>query len=372
LNDCGKKPYSMTTPQIIPVILSGGSGSRLWPLSRNARPKQFLKFGGTKSLIEDTLERCQGPLFDASPILVGSFEHRFMLAEAAQSLGVIPKIVLEPMRRDSCAAIVAGALMALERDINAIILVVAADHYIPDHAAFAKAVADAMPAAKAGMLVSFGVQPVSAATGYGYILPGDSTPFGKVTHIARFVEKPDLQKATEYVTSGYLWNSGNFLFQARAVVDEAEKHMPAVVSAMAKALTHAERDSDFVRLDKTVFEASPQISFDYGVMEKTSQACVLPVDYCWSDIGSWDAVTDRVAKDEFQNAIVGRGLLLNAFNVSIHSEHLQTAVIGCKNIIVVATRDAVLVVERGQSEQVKTLVKDLEQSMPLSDKDHFE
>jgi mannose-1-phosphate guanylyltransferase / mannose-6-phosphate isomerase len=372
LNNFREELYCMVAANVIPVILSGGSGSRLWPLSRNARPKQFLKFGGTLSLIEDTIQRCSGSLFNANPILVGSFAHRFMLAEAAQSLGVTPDIVLEPMRRDSCAAIVAGALMALERDSNAVILVVAADHHIPDHAAFAKTVAEATPAAQAGMLVSFGVKPASPATGFGYILPGEGTQFERVARLAQFVEKPDLQTATKYIASGYLWNSGNFLFQARAVLREAEEYVPAVVKAVESALTLAERDSDFVRLDRTAFATSPQISFDYAVMEKTSHACVLPVDYSWSDIGSWDAVADHLAKDEFQNAVVGRGRLVNAFNVSIHSEHLQTAVIGCKNLIVIATQEGVLVVERGQSERVKDLVKELEQSMPLSDTDFTE
>jgi mannose-1-phosphate guanylyltransferase / mannose-6-phosphate isomerase len=358
----------MNRTNIIPVILSGGSGTRLWPLSQKAKPKQFLNFGGEHSLIQETILRCSGPLFNTSPILVGSAEHRLMLAESARSLGVIPDIVLEPMRRDSCAAIVAGALLAMERDRNCIILVVAADHHIPDGSAFAKAVVLAVPAAEAGMLVAFGIRPLSPATGYGYILPGNITDFGDVAHIERFVEKPDSLTATKYINSGFLWNSGNFLFRAKALIDEARQYVPAVVDAMEKALGLASRDTGCIELENAAFAISPQISFDYAVMEKTSKACVLPVEYNWSDIGTWDAVCDYVAKDEFQNAIIGVGRTMGSRNVTIHSEGMQTAVIGCQNLVVVATRDAVLVVELGRSEDVKNLVKELEQTGPISHK----
>lgn len=346
----------MSVENIIPVILSGGSGTRLWPLSRKGRPKQFLKFGGEHNLIQNTMLRCSGDIFDKVPILVGASDHRFMLADSAQSLGFSPDIILEPMRRDSCAAIVAGALLAMERDENSIVLIVAADHHISDSAEFAQAVAVAVPAAKAGLLVTFGVKPDFPSTGYGYILPGELTSFGDVADVERFVEKPDLQTAAHYIGSGYLWNSGNFLFEAKAFISEARKHAPLVVEAMEKALLQADRDSDFVRLHDASFAASPQTSVDYAIMEKTSKACVLPVDYRWSDIGSWDAVADLLAKDEFQNAIVGNGRVLESQNVTIHSEVMQTAVVGCKNLIVIATSDVVLVVECGQSERVKVLV----------------
>jgi mannose-1-phosphate guanylyltransferase / mannose-6-phosphate isomerase len=352
----------MASTTIIPLILSGGAGSRLWPLSRKARPKQFLNFGGEHSLIAQTLLRCAGSIFDRTPILVGAAEHRFLLAEAVQALGMQASIMLEPMRRDSCAAIIAGALLAMERDDESLILVVAADHHIPDGAAFAQAVSDAVPAAQAGNLVTFGVKPVSPATGYGYILPGENTGFGRVARVERFVEKPNLQTALEYMNSGYFWNSGNFLFQANTVVEEARRLVPAVVEAIEKSIRLADRDRDFIRLQEAAFAASPQISFDYAVMEKTNKACVLPVDYEWSDIGSWDAVADHVVKDEFQNAIIGNGNVVNSLNVTIHSEKIQTAVIGCKNLVVIATTDAVLVIERGQGELVKDLVREFDLS----------
>jgi mannose-1-phosphate guanylyltransferase/mannose-6-phosphate isomerase len=358
----------MTSTNIIPVILSGGSGTRLWPLSQKAKPKQFLNFGGEHSLIQETILRCSGTIFSTTPILVGAAEHKLMLAEAAQSLGCRPDILLEPMRRDSCAAIVAGALLAMQRDNDCLILVVAADHHIPDGAAFAKAVANAVPAAEAGLLVAFGIKPFTPATGYGYILPGSITDFGDVAHIDRFVEKPDLQTATKYINSGFLWNSGNFLFQAKALIEEAKLCVPTIVDAMEKALGLAIRETSCIALDERSFAASPQISFDYAVMEKTRKACVLPVEYDWSDIGTWDAVCDYVAKDALQNAVIGVGRTVGSRNVTIHSEKMRTAVIGCENIVVVATPDAVLVLERGRSEDVKNLAIEFEQIAPLSHK----
>jgi mannose-1-phosphate guanylyltransferase / mannose-6-phosphate isomerase len=352
----------MAASNIIPVILSGGSGTRLWPLSRQVRPKQFLNFGAEHSLIQNTLLRCAGPDFDTIPIVVGAHDHRFMLADAAQALNLKPRIVLEPMRRDSCAAIVAGALLAMERRPDAVILVVAADHHIPDGDAFAKAVAQALPAAQHGMLVTFGVKPVSPSTGYGYILPGQTTKYGHVAQVARFVEKPDVETAKGYVTSGYLWNSGNFLFAARSFIAEARLFAPLVVDAMEKALAQAEKDRDFIRLNDAAFAASPQISIDYAVMEKTSKACVLPVDYAWSDIGSWDAVAASLPTDESQNAVVGEGVVEASSRVTVHSQGILTAVVGCSDLVVVTTPDAVLVAKRGDTERVKRLVDRLNSS----------
>lgn len=349
----------MRVANIIPVILSGGSGTRLWPLSRKGRPKQFLKFGGEHSLIQDTMLRCSGDIFDKVPILVGASDHRFMLADSAQSLGFSPDIILEPMRRDSCAAIVVGALLAMERDENSIVLIVAADHHIPDRAEFSQAVAAAVPAAKAGLLVTFGVKPDFPSTGYGYILPGERTSFGNVAGVDRFVEKPDLQTAAHYIGSGYLWNSGNFLFEAKAFIGEARKHAPQVVEAMEKALQLADRDADFVRLHDASFAASPQTSVDYAIMEKTSKVCVLPVDYSWSDIGSWDAVAAALPLDDLGNSIVGEVVLEQSSGVVVHSQGILTAVVGCSDIVVVTTKDAVLVAKRGQTEAVKLLVDQL-------------
>lgn len=349
----------MSKSNIIPIILSGGSGTRLWPLSRGSKPKQFLGFGGGHTLIEDTVLRCQGKAFDKRPIFVAAEAHRFMVAEAAQALGISSDILLEPMRRDSCAAIVAGALQAQARDPDATVLVVAADHHIPDANAFAKAVQQAATVVDAGWLVTFGVRPRSPATGYGYILPGVAVADGDVAKVNRFVEKPDLATAKTYLAAGYLWNSGNFLFKASAFLAEAEKFVPEVVAAMRQALQAAIRDLDFSRLETKSFASSPQISVDFAIMEKTSKAAVLPVDYAWNDIGSWDAVATSIKPDDNGNVIVGKGFVEAAHNVMVHSEERLTTVLGCDDIVVVATRDAVMVVKKGMTERVKDLVADL-------------
>ena len=344
--------------KVIPVILSGGSGTRLWPLSRNAKPKQFLSFDGGPTMIQQTLLRCQGAGFDVRPIFVGADQHRFVLAEAAQGLGAQADIILEPMRRDSCAAIVAGALHAMARDEEAVILVVAADHHVPDAAAFVAAVAEAVSAAEAGLLVTFGIKPRSPATGYGYIMPGDVVK-GAVRRLQKFVEKPDHETAVRYIADGYLWNSGNFLYKAKSFIAEAKVLVPDVVVAVAASLKAADRDRDFIRLDESCFAKSPQIAVDFAIMEKTKNAAVLPVDYTWSDIGSWDVVADSLSADANGNAVVGDGVIEASRNVFVHSEGMLTAVLGCEDIVVVTTKDAVLVARRGATEKVKGLVDQL-------------
>jgi mannose-1-phosphate guanylyltransferase/mannose-6-phosphate isomerase len=349
----------MKLPHIIPVILSGGSGTRLWPLSRNAKPKQFLSFGGGPTLIQQTAQRCQGEGFDPRPIFVAAEAHRFMVAEAAAEIDIQADIMLEPMRRDSCAAIVAGALQATARNKDALILVLAADHHIPDIAEFQKAVRSAAPAANDGWLVTFGIKPKSPHTGYGYILPGEATGAGPVARVARFVEKPNLKTAESYVTQGYLWNSGNFLFKASVFLDETRKLAPGIVEAVDASLQHAQADLSFLRLTGEDFAKSPQISVDFAVMEKTARAAVLPVDYAWSDIGSWDAVAKSGVADRDGNVVVGRGVAEASHNVMIHSEGKLTTVLGLDNVVVVSTRDAILVAAKSATEKVKDLVAHL-------------
>ena len=349
----------MKFPQIIPVILSGGSGTRLWPLSRDAKPKQFLSFGGGPTLIQNTALRCQGEGFDPRPIFVAAEAHRFMVAEAAADINLEADIMLEPMRRDSCAAIVAGALQAFMRNKQALILVLAADHHIPDVAAFQKAVISAAPAANEGWLVTFGIRPKSPHTGYGYILPGASTGTGPVFKVSRFVEKPDLKAAQTYVAQGYLWNSGNFLFKASVFLDEVRRLVPGMVEAIDASLQHAQTDLSFLRLIAEDFAKAPQISVDFAIMEKTDRAAVLPVDYDWSDIGSWDAVAKSGAADEHGNVFVGRGVAEASHNVMIHSEGKLTTVLGLEDLVVVSTRDAILVAAKSATEKVKDLVAHL-------------
>ena len=356
----------MTASAIIPVILSGGAGVRLWPLSRAAKPKQFLRFGSQHSLIQDTLLRCSGPGFDQTPIIVSGENQRFLVAEDVQAIGVKAQIVLEPMRRDSCAAIAAGCLVALQRSADAVVLILAADHSIAEPEKFVAAVMAARADANAGYLTTFGIRPTNPATGFGYIKRGADLRQGLSSKIEKFVEKPELAAAVEYVRDGYLWNSGNFLFKAANFIHELEIHAPAVLSAVRGSVEKAALDADFIRLEAGAFAQSPQISFDYAVMEKTDKAAVFAVDYQWSDIGSWDAVYELLAKDPSNNAIAGRGVIVDGQNNLIHAPERLVAMVGVHDLIVVATPDAVLVAKRGQAEKIKTLVANLK-SLDISE-----
>jgi mannose-1-phosphate guanylyltransferase/mannose-6-phosphate isomerase len=342
------------------MILSGGAGTRLWPLSRAAKPKQFLAFGTQHSLIQETVLRCSGPLFDARPIVVSGEGQRFMIAEDLATIGVKADIILEPMRRDSCAAIAAGCLRALKRSPDAMVLVLAADHLIPDFKSFASAVAMAQLDATEGYLTAFGVKPTHAATGYGYICPGKLLRKNGSARIEKFVEKPDVVTAEKYVSDGYLWNSGNFLLSAKIFMEELMLHEPVILDAVKAAFDNGRQDVDFLWLEKDSFAKSPQISVDYAVMEKTDRSAVYGVDYEWRDIGSWDAVHDLLSHDEFENAIEGRGVVVDGRNNLVHSLNLVTALIDVDDLIVVTTRDAVLVTRRGKSEKVKPLVAALQ------------
>jgi mannose-1-phosphate guanylyltransferase/mannose-6-phosphate isomerase len=346
----------MANAPIIPIILSGGAGTRLWPLSRDIRPKQFLKFGSVHTLMQETVLRCSGEIFDTRPIVVSGESQRFLIAEDMQAINRQADIILEPMRRDSCAAIVAGCLRALERSPDALVLILAADHRIPDHKAFADAVSNARIDAEAGFLTTFGIKPRQAATGYGYIKPGVNLRVGGSAKLELFKEKPDTMTAKAYLAEGYLWNSGNFLFSAKRFFDEIAIHAPAVLSAVQKSYDAAKRETDFIWLNAEAFAQSPQISVDYAVMEKTQHAAVYAVDYAWSDIGSWDAVYKLYECDAAQNVIEGRGLVLAGKNNFVHSSHLVTAVYGLDDVVVVTTRDSVLVTKRGLTEKTKDIV----------------
>ncbi len=344
---------------VIPVILSGGSGTRLWPLSRASKPKQFLRFGRPNSLFQETVLRCRSAVFDPRPIIVGADAHRFLLAEDLRDISVEADILLEPVARNSCAAIVAGCLQALSRDPHAMVLALAADHFIPDAEAFSEAVAAACGDAERGLLVTFGITPRHPATGYGYIAPGPER-HGASFAVQSFIEKPDQAAAARHIADGYLWNSGNFLFKAATFLNEAQRLAPEIVSAVRQAFEGASRDLDFLRLEPEAFAAAPPVSVDYAVMEKTSHAAVLPVSYQWSDVGSWGAVSDLHETAAGGNAIIGDAVVLDGQDNLVHSEGRLTAVVGMSGAVVVATRDSVLVAARERSEDVKALVAKLE------------
>ncbi len=340
---------------IVPVILCGGSGSRLWPASRDSYPKQFLAFTGDDSLFQDTLKRVRGPDFDA-PVIVTGADYRFLVAEQMRAANVKGDIVLEPFRRDSCAAIAAAARLAVARDPQALVLVLAADHAMPDVASFLDHVVTGRAAAEAGRIVTFGIKPSRPATGYGYIRPGPALAQPGVAAIAAFVEKPDAPTAERYVADGYLWNSGNFLFRASVFLDELDGLAPEIGRPVAEAVEKAARDLDFLRLDPEAFGRAVSKSVDYAVMEKTARAAVVPSDFAWSDVGAWNAIWDLAEKDADGNAARGEAAFLDAENCYVHSPGRLTTVVGLRDVVVVTTRDAVLVVDRAQAEKVKALV----------------
>jgi mannose-1-phosphate guanylyltransferase/mannose-6-phosphate isomerase len=342
---------------IIPVILSGGSGTRLWPLSRASKPKQFLGFGTRHSLFQETLLRCRSAVFDKRPIIVGSEAHRFLLAEDLLEIGTDADILLEPVARNSCAAVAAGCLRALQRDGEAMVLVLAADHHIPDADAFSAAVEAASQDARAGRLVTFGIEPDRPATGYGYIKPGPK--LNHASSVEAFIEKPSREKAEQYLAQGYLWNSGNFLFRAASFIEELTRLEPDVLVAVEQSLKDARRDLDFVRLD-AAFAGAPSISVDNAVMERTDKAAVLAVSYAWSDVGSWDAVAQIAETDEGGNAIIGNAVITSGGNNLVHSERRLTTLLGVDDLVVVTTADAVLVARKASAEGVKELVRHLQ------------
>jgi mannose-1-phosphate guanylyltransferase/mannose-6-phosphate isomerase len=339
---------------IIPIILSGGSGTRLWPLSRASKPKQFLNFGTRNTLFQNTVLRCRSDIFDARPIVVGAEAHRFLIAEDLLEIGVSADILLEPAPRNSCAAIAAGCLAALSRCRDALVLVLAADHHIPDAAAFSSAAAAGTELAGQGMLVTFGIRPSRPSTAYGYIRPGAA--LGAAMTVEAFVEKPSEAEAVHHIASGCLWNSGNFLFRADVFMDELERLQPEIGNSVRASFDGAARDLDFLRLAARAFAESPSISVDYAVMEKTDKSVVLPVDYEWSDVGSWSAVRDVLEQDAHGNAVIGEAAIIDGSNNLVHSAGILTTLVGIEDAVVVSTRDCVLVVSRERTEDVKGLV----------------
>ena len=344
---------------IIPVVLSGGSGTRLWPLSRASYPKQFLALAGEQSLIQQTVARARAAT-QAPPIVVCSAEHRFLVAEQLRALGITAgpdgaRIVLEPLARNTAPAVAVAALLAAEADPEAQLLVLAADHAITDVPGFAAAIGTASGVADGGRLVTFGMKPDRPETGYGYIKPGKNLSDG-AHEVAAFVEKPDAATAARYVADGYLWNSGSFLFPASLVLGELAAHAPAVLEAARAALAAATRDLDFLRLDEAAFAQAPSISIDYAVMEKTKQAAVVPASIGWSDIGSFDALWAIGARDASGNVAIGDALVLDSTDSFVRSDGMLTAVLGMKDAIVVTSDDAVLVTTRERAQDVKKIV----------------
>jgi len=347
---------------VIPVILSGGSGTRLWPLSREAYPKQFLPLAGEDTMLQATWLRV-APLATAAPLVVANEEHRFMVAEQLRLVGCTPAaIVLEPVGRNTAPAIAAAALQAMRDGADPLLLVLPSDHVIADAAAFQAAVRAAEPAASRGQLVTFGIVPTGPETGYGYIRAGAAGD-GGVRAVAEFVEKPDAATAERYVASGeYFWNSGMFLFRASVFLAELERQQPAMLAACRAALDGASRDEDFVRLDKAAFAACPADSIDYAVMEHTAAAAVLPIDVGWNDLGSWSALWAIAGRDADGNAHHGDVLAQDCRNTLAWADGRLVALLGLEDVVVVDTADAVLVAHKDRVQDVKSLVTALKAS----------
>ncbi len=344
---------------IHPVILSGGSGTRLWPMSRTLYPKQLLSLLGHESLLQQTVRRVADRQGFASPLVVANEEHRFIIAEQLREITAVPRtLLLEPVGRNTAPAACIAALALTEAEPDPLMLVMPSDHTIGDLAAFAGAVERAAAAARAGALVSFGIAPQRPETGYGYIRRGGELDGAQgVFAVAEFVEKPGPEQAQAYVTSGeHSWNSGIFLFPARVYLDEVERLQPGMVAACRQALATAQRDSDFVRLGREAFAACDSDSIDYAVMEHTRRAAVVPVSMGWSDVGSWDALWEMGAKDQHGNSIKGNVIAEDARNCYLRSEAGLVAAIGIEDLVVVATADAVMVAPRDRTQDVRKLV----------------
>ena len=355
---------------IIPLIMCGGAGTRLWPASRENRPKQFLPLFGTLSTFQETIRRVADPSLFARPIIVTNGQYRFLVAEQLAAIGAEADILLEPVRRDSGPAIVAGANFALRRGGDAVMVALAADHVVTDPGAFAKICKLAGEAAMADQIVMFGVQPTRPATEYGYIRPAAPIRPGLFA-IERFVEKPDAETAVRYVAEGYLWNSGNFVFRAGFLLEEYRRFEPDSSTAVAAAIETSSPDLSFVTLNADAFARAAPKSIDYALMERTTHAAVMPASYGWSDVGSWQAVWELSERDGAGNAARGPATFVDTTGSYVASEKQLVALLGLDNVVVVTTDDAVLVARRQNADGLRRVVGKLKEVAPALTEDHL-
>jgi mannose-1-phosphate guanylyltransferase / mannose-6-phosphate isomerase len=349
--------------KIIPVVLSGGTGTRLWPVSRKSFPKQFWPLISDRSMLAETVLRAVHPQFTA-PIVVTNQEHRFVVAEQLRHAGIRgAQILLEPVGRNSAPAIAAAALLAAETNPAAVLWIMAADASISDLSALEEAVKSAVAAAEAGHFVTFGMQPTAPETGYGYIAQGGALEgLPGVFKLDKFIEKPDASTAVRLLeTGGNLWNSGMFMFRADVLLGEMEQFCPEVLEAVRAALQARTTDLDFIRLGTEAFEAAPDISIDYAIAEKTSKAVVVPAAIGWSDVGSWSALAEIAPKDTDGNVGLGDVVLESTTNSYARSDGILTALLGVRDLVVVTTQDAVLVAHKNEAQNVKKIVDRLKQ-----------
>ncbi|WP_033576694.1 mannose-1-phosphate guanylyltransferase/mannose-6-phosphate isomerase [Dickeya chrysanthemi] len=359
---------------LLPVIMAGGTGSRLWPMSRELYPKQFLRLHGKLSMLQETVQRLNR-LEVREPVVICNEEHRFLVAEQLRQIKKLSQnIILEPVGRNTAPAIALAALNAIEEGDDPVMLVLAADHIMNNNSAFHDAIALATPYAEANSLVTFGIVPACAETGYGYIqrgkLVGSTESLFKVK---RFVEKPNEETAEKYMNSGeYYWNSGMFMFRARRYLEELSKYRPDILECCQRAVEKSTRNDYFLNVDKDSFAICPDESVDYAVMEKTDEAVVVSLDAGWNDVGSWSALWDVSEKDQSNNAISGDAFLYNTKNCYINTDEKLVAAIGVDNLVIVNTKDAVLVVNKNKVQDVKKIVEFLKSEQRSEYRKHRE
>jgi mannose-1-phosphate guanylyltransferase len=348
---------------LLPVIMAGGTGSRLWPMSRELHPKQFLRLHSIHSMLQETLKRLDG-VGVSEPVVICNEDHRFMVAEQLRQIDMLShNIILEPVGRNTAPAIALAALNAIAQGNDPIMLVLAADHIINDVEAFHRAIDLALPHAAAKSLVTFGIVPTGPETGYGYIQRGECKNGSVAAPVQRFVEKPDSETAQSYIETGeYYWNSGMFMFRAKRYLEELEKFCPDILAACRDALANTECDKNFINVDRDAFSACPDDSVDYAVMEKTHDAVVIPLDAGWSDVGSWSALWEVSKKDSAGNALTGDTFLYDSRDCYINTDEKLVAAVGVENLVIVNTKDAVLVVDRSKVQDVKKIVEHLKKN----------
>ncbi|ABM02614.1 mannose-6-phosphate isomerase, type 2 / mannose-1-phosphate guanylyltransferase (GDP) [Psychromonas ingrahamii 37] len=372
---------------ISPVILAGGTGSRLWPLSRELYPKQFLTVTGEQSMLQQTVARLSG-MEHAAPVLICNEDHRFIAAEQMRLGGYDHSgIILEPVGRNTAPAIALAALRAVNNAVDGeepVLLILAADHIIENEEAFKTSVAKALLLAENGQLVTFGIVPTAPETGYGYIKRGtnceglDTNGSHDAFSVSEFVEKPDLATAEEYLASGnYYWNSGMFLFKASRYLEELAKFSPIILDVCKRAIAAPSQDLDFIRVDKAIFATCPNDSIDYSVMEPlcaqgSNSVMVVPMDAGWSDVGSFSALWEVSAKDDNQNAIKGDVMVVDSTNNYIYAEHKLVSTVGVDNLVIIETKDAILVASKDKVQDVKTIVNQLKEAGRTEHKLHRE
>jgi len=346
---------------IIPVILSGGSGIRLWPLSRKQYPKQYLPLVSNNTMLQETILRLSGLDNLADPIIICNADHRFLVADQCQQIDIKnPTILLEPVGRNTAPAIAAAAMQSLTDSDGSMLLVLSADHVIQDVEVFHQAINIASQKAQEGKLVTFGIVPTDANNGYGYIKSSKENSNGAYK-VEEFVEKPDLKTAKVYLEQGsYLWNSGMFMFQAHTFIDELTTHSPNIVTSANNAVNNAVQDLDFIRLEKNAFESSPSDSIDYALMEKSDNVVVVPLDAQWNDVGSWSSLYDIGAKDRSGNVLKGDVIAKDTTNTYIYASHHMIATVGVDNLVVIDTPDVTFIASQDRAHEVKSIVESLQ------------